>query len=175
MAAFSVSFILRRFRTPVIIPSIIVCIGFIAYSIPSYAKSFSEAVDLRQNYFYIQHIRSVSLPVYAFFRDHTEKWSVVLGGENFSMILPVYADNKVIIGHPGTTPNFDEKLVIAHQIFWGQYPASELEATLKKYNVKYIVFGIENRSFRESPYATEPFFKEVYYQPENGVSVIEVL
>lgn len=175
MASYSVTWILKRLKIPVIAGSSLICLLFMLYSIPSYTKSFSDATSLRQNYFYIQNIRIVSLPVYTFFREHSEKWSVVLGGENFSTILPVYSDNKVLIGHPGTTPNFEQKLSFAKQVFWGQFPVDNLHKVLKKYKVKYIVFGIENGSFRSSPYTQLPFLKEVYIQQNNGVSVVEVL
>lgn len=89
------------------------------------------------------------------------------------MIMPIYTDNRVFMGHPGTTPDFDTKKAVGMKILSGQASSDELIQLLKKYRIKYVVFGIENLPFSSRSYVSSPFLKEIYHQ-ENGVSVVEV-
>lgn len=140
----------------------IVTIIVIAYSIPPYFFSVQSHVNTTNNYFYVVKIIEASRETMEYLEKNSEKDSVVMTGEILGSFLPIFTHNKVIIGHDGNNRNYVKKRKEIQSFLGGFVPIGEVETYLRRYQVKYIVFGLDAMNFSETPYSKLPFFELVF-------------
>ncbi len=144
------------------------------YGFPMYAYGFYEAAKPSNKLIWTVEIPLVLIKVCTFLNDTTKPDSVVLAGPQMSNLIPEFSHNRVIIGHNGDNRNFITKYIEIVSFLKGQIPVDAVKPFLERYHVSYIVFGIDAPFFKNSPYATLPFLKEVFVEPVSGFSVVAV-
>lgn len=151
---------------------IAITVSIVGYMLPMYPVQIPYAVSRANPEYYWHFIYTVSNGVFGFLKT-TKPGSVVLAGETVSAMIPAMTKNRVIVGHNGNANNYDEKLGEIRRFYYGLIPVTQVPDFLRRYRVSYIIYGIDSSAFHETPYAKEPYLKEVY--SDGGVSVVQVL
>lgn len=149
---------------------VLVC-AFAYALIPGYFTG-KDISNPGNSFFYNYYTLDASKRVLAFLAT-TPKHSVVMAGEMLSVMIPSFTDNKVIIGHEGTNPEYGLKKTEVVTFFYGTMPEDEVRVLLNRYQVSYIVFGADSIAFDQTQYMNFPFFKVVY--SENNVTVVQIV
>lgn len=146
---------------------------FIGFAAPAYSAITTEYASPLNHYFYVDWIVNLSIPTMQFLKSHTPYRSVVLTGDNLGMMIPAFTDNRVIVGNDGDNRNYYTKLKDVQVFFNGNIPLDQLPSFLKKYNVEYVVWGIDSIELERSPYKNSPYFEEVFRDKTVSVSKVK--
>jgi len=152
----------------------ILAVAALCYGLPMYAYGFYESTRPVTRLIWTVDIPLVLIKVCTFLNTTSKPDSIVLAGPQMSNLLPEFSHNRVIIGHNGDNRNFITKYIEIVSFLKGQVPIDAVKPFLERYHVSYIVFGIDAPIFKNTPYATLPFLKEVFVEPVSGFSVVAV-
>ena len=94
---------------------------------------------------------------------YPKKGNVLTSPRQFlGVVLPIYADRRVYVARPHTTPNYVEKNIKSERFFLGLLSRQEAQDLLVKNRLKFVVItsmeGYENANLLKS----YPFLKEIY-------------
>lgn len=174
LCAYAIGSLVRHFtKIRILIP--LLGILFFLYGSIVFIYSYRTATRPNDYLVWTVDVPIVLLSVFSYIHMHSAPDSVVLAGGQVSNLAPVFTHNKVIIGHNGDNRNFLVKQQEISQFLMGMVPPETVRQFLEKYNVSYIIFGIDAPFFHNTPYAELPFLKEVYVEPKTQFSVVQVL
>lgn len=152
----------------------ILAVAALCYGLPMYAYGLYESTRPVARLIWTVDIPLVLIKLCTFLNTTSKPDSIVLAGPQMSNLLPEFSHNRVIIGHNGDNRNFITKYIEIVSFLKGQVPVDAVKPFLERYHVSYIVFGIDAPLFKNTPYATLPFLKEVFVEPVSGFSVVAV-
>lgn len=123
--------------------AVIFAIILLIYFIPPIVFSFQKELSRFTPYYYNHYIPNEVLDGIKWLDTYTPKESVVLAGGYFGSIIPAYSHNRVVYGHPANT----YKAAVKSQetdLFFSQKDASLSAEILRKYNVSYVFYALDN-------------------------------
>ncbi len=171
LAAMSLESILERSRWQYVMTAGVFVCTFAYAVVPGYFTG-KDISNPENSFFYNYYTLDASKKVLAFLAS-TPKNSIVMAGEMLSVMIPGFTDNKVLIGHEGTNPDYGLKRTEIITFFYGTMPEVDVRALLSRYHVSYVVFGADSIAFDQTKYMDFPFFKVVY--SENNITVVQIV
>lgn len=143
----------------------------VVYSIPPYIAVFDGVTIPESTTYSAYSLYREAAPVFSVLKT-TPSGSVVLAGELLSVMIPTETSNRLVIGHEGTNPNYLQKRTEVGLFFSGTLSETAAKDILDKYNVSYIVFGLDSPSIEFTQYATYSYLRVLKVAP--GITLAEV-
>jgi hypothetical protein len=103
---------------------------------------------------------------------HTANGEVVLAVYETGNILPAYANVRAFVGHGPETIYSDEKQAQARQFFSGTTGDEWRRELLKKFNVRYVYYGPDEKAAGDFAPGQVPYLHQVY--KNEAVQIFEV-
>lgn len=92
----------------------------------------------------------------------SEERAVVLSGLNLGQYVPALTGQRAFLAHWAQTVDFFEKRTMAQRFFDGTIPATERTAIVDRFQLRYVLFGAEERTFGQYDPATDPGLRVAY-------------
>jgi hypothetical protein len=99
-------------------------------------------------------------------------YTVVLAGDTVSTLLPALGKYKVPNVRIGNNPKEKEAPDEARRFYYGM-EQGEASDFLRKYNIDYVIFGVDSQTFAASAYTNSSFLREIY--SKDGHSLVQVI
>ena len=103
---------------------------------------------------------------------NTPMGSVVIAGEFASGMIPAFTDSRVLIARDDVVPDYYQVRDGLFAVLDGRAPDYIAKDFLRRYNVRYILFGLDSHRFEDTENTKFPFLKEVFRS--GNVSVVAV-
>jgi uncharacterized membrane protein len=104
--------------------------------------------------------------------DQEADGEVVLAMYETGNVLPAYANVRAFVGHGPETVNSDEKRALAEAFFGNTVDEAWRRALLKKFNVRYVYYGPNEKAAGDFAPGQATYLQEIYQNEE--VQIFEV-
>ena len=121
-----------------------------------FVSEIHEAVVTAHPEHFNEYIPSGLMQTFSYLNSSTPAESMVLAGENLSAMVPAFTHNRVLIGEDSASTNYTEKVSATISFFQGTMTPTDALTFLKKYHIRYILFGMDSPLWENSPYLNIP-------------------
>ena len=93
---------------------------------------------------------------------NTKNEDIVLSHIYAGNYIPAYSGNFVYLGHNPETPHYDERVRKLESFYSGTLANEDAEKFLKEENIKYVLYGPQEKEKSTEDIKTYPFLKPVF-------------
>ena len=137
-----------------------------------YVMTINKSVRVISTNFYNIYLPKTLLGAFDRLEKQAPRGSVVLAGEYVSSMIPVFTNNRTILGREDSAPDYFQKQTESYTFLDGLMGEKETWEFLQKYSISYILSGVDTIPYETLRIKSYPFLTEIYRN--QNVSVLQV-